>query len=262
MPKHWTEKLFIDDSELFEAVIENRFEKTGREIDALMGLFNEYKVPESGYILDLACGIGRIAIPLAKKGYNVVGIDISESYLEKATKYAEKEGVSDKTSFIKGDMRNLITILDHPPNHFDAVLNMWTSIGYWDEETDRSILRQSLALTNTGGVFIIHMANRDYLVKNFTEKDFEVINENLVILRERCLDLENSRIINYWTYYSKDGEDLRFLNRMEINHRLYSMHELKKLFQSAEWSYLNSYGGFELEKLTTDHFSMIMIAQK
>jgi SAM-dependent methyltransferase len=262
MSKHWTEKLFIEDSDLFRATIEERFEKTDAEVEGLLELFDEYGVPEGGLVLDLACGIGRISIPLAKNGFNVLGIDISPPYIQRAREYAEEEGVSEKIRFIVGDMREVATLLKDYAEGLDATVNMWTSMGYWDEETDRSILTQSLSLTKPGGVFIIHTVNRDSLVKKFQARDFVYGEDGLILLMERRLDLETSRMINFWSYYKEDGEDLRFLNKMEINHRVYSLHELKKQFQDTGWKYLSSYGGFDLKPLTTDIFSMIVVAQR
>lgn len=261
MPTHWTEKLFIEDPDLFRASIEARFERTHDEINCLIDLFNQNNVPRDGLILDLACGIGRISIPLAENGYNVVGLDISPSYIQRANEYAIEDGVSDNTRFVIGDMRKLASILSDYAG-FDAIVNMWTSMGYWDEETDLNILRQSLILTKPGGLFVMHTANRDTLIRRFQARDFSFGDDGLVVLMERELDLESSRMINFWSYYRREGEDLRFLNRMEINHRVYSLHELKDQFQDAGWKVLESYGGFDQQPLSTDTFNMIIVAQR
>ena len=261
MPPHWTEKIFIEDPDLFRASIEARFEKTQDEINCLIDLFNQNNVPNDGLILDLACGIGRISIPLAENGYNVVGIDISPSYIQRANEYAKKDGVSDKTRFVIGDMRKVASILSDI-SRFDAIVNMWTSMGYWDEETDLNILRQSLTLTKPDGLFVMHTANRDTLIKRFQTRDFSCGDDGLVVLMERELDLESSRMINFWSYYRREGEDLRFLNRMEINHRVYSLHELMDQFQDAGWKVLGSYGGFDQQTLSSDTFNMIIVAQR
>ena len=79
---------------------------------------------------------------------------------------------------------------------------------------------------------------------------------------ERELDLETSRMINQWSYYRKDGEDLRFLNRMEINHRVYSLHELKKQFHDAGWTIVETFGGFDQQPFTVDTFNMIILAKR
>jgi len=59
--------------------------------------------PSGGRILDLASGLGRISINLAKAGYEVVGVDISPLYLRLAQKWAKKESVSGKTIFYRMD---------------------------------------------------------------------------------------------------------------------------------------------------------------
>lgn len=261
MPKHWTEKLFIDAPDLFRTTIEARFEQTEFEIEGLLRLFEMHGVPQGGTLLDMGCGIGRISIPLAKKGYHVVGVDLSPSYIQRAIEYAEEEDVTDHTRFIEGDMRNIGSVLADFGG-FDAVLSMWTSMGYWDEETDLSILTQCLGLANEGGVFIIHTASRDGLIKRFQSRDFMFDDSGLLLMMERSLNLETSRMENQWSYYRRDGEDLRFLNRVEINHRVYCLHELRKQFGDAGWIYVDAYGGFELKPFTKDVFSMIIIAKK
>lgn len=262
MSKHWTERIFIEDPDLFQTTIEEKILKTDPEIEGLSEFFSEFNVPPGGLILDLACGIGRISIPLAKRGFNVIGVDISPSYIKRAEEYAEAEGVSEKTRFIRWDMREVSSVLRDYADGFDAVLNMWTSMGYWDKETDMSILRQCLGLTKPNGVFIMHTANRDCLIRRFQARDFEIRQDGTVVLMERSLDLETSRMVNFWSYYRKEGEDLRFLNRMEINHRIYSLHELKEQFQASGWMVLASYGGFDQRPFTTDTFSMIIVAQR
>lgn len=262
MPGHWTEKLFIEKPEYFKRTIEERFKKTDPEIEGLIKLFTEYGITKGGRILDLACGIGRVAVPLAQQDYNVVGLDISPDYIQHAKKYAQEKQVEHQTRFIEGDMRKVSTELKNQTASFDAVINIWTSMGYWDEETDENILRQSLALTRPSGVFIMHTVNKDNLLRRFQARDFSD-EDDLVRLMDRKLDLETSRMINYWTYYYRESNgDLKLLEKMEINHRVYSLNELKKQFQDAGWSYKKSYGGFTLDPLTMDTFSMIIVAEK
>lgn len=261
MPRHWTEKLFIEESHLFGATLEGKLEITEAEIEGLVKIFNEHRVPEYGFILDMACGIGRHSVPLAEKGYNIVGIDISPPYIRKARKYAEERGVAEKTHFTVGDMRQITKTLTDHNKVFDAVVNLWTSMGYWDEETDRNILSQALTLTKPNGIFIMHTANRDFLIKNFQAKDIVFSKEGLVIMEERKLDLESSRMFNVWRYYRQNGEDLLFLSKMEIDHRIYSLHELKKQFKNSGWKYITSYGGFDQKPFSVDTFSMVIVAE-
>jgi SAM-dependent methyltransferase len=65
-------------------------ERTERELEGLIQLLG---MPEGSSILDLCCGHGRHAIPLAQRGYQVTGQDLSKVFLERAKKEAEARGV-------------------------------------------------------------------------------------------------------------------------------------------------------------------------
>jgi ubiquinone/menaquinone biosynthesis C-methylase UbiE len=67
--------------------------------------YTEMARQANGPVLELACGTGRISLPIALRGMEVVGIDSSEKMLQKARVKAEMAGVSGKIEFIHGDMR-------------------------------------------------------------------------------------------------------------------------------------------------------------
>ena len=82
-------------------------------------------------ILDLACGFGRHSLEFARRGFEVVGVDITEAYVEDAGKQAEKEMLS--ATFYHQDIRE-VTFEDE----FDVVLNMGDgAIGYLENEEER-----------------------------------------------------------------------------------------------------------------------------
>lgn len=262
MDKHWTEKLFIDNASLFGARLEDMLKKTDAEIEGLQNIFSEHEVPEGGTILDLACGIGRHSVPLAEKGYKVIGVDLSPTFITRAKELAAEKGVSKHVDFIVGDMRRVGELLMEHEDAFDVVINLFTSMGYWDEETDRQIFKQALDLTKPDGIFIIHTVNRDFLVRNFQARDISYGMDGRVIIYERRLDLESSRLYNTWKYYDQRGEDLEHLSSIELDHRVYSIHELKKQVEDSGWFYQSSYGGYNMQALTTDTFGMILVAKK
>ena len=259
MSRHWTEKLFIENSELFRSTIDARFNKTEREVKGLLKILEEYGAKPGGLILDLGCGVGRVSIPLAKMGYNVVGVDLSPSYIQAAKKYAEKENVSEKTSFFVGDMREISNVLNEYSSCFNAVINMWTSMGYWDEETDIQIMKKCKELVKPEGIFIMHTANRDYLIDNLAPRDY-ADEADMIVLMDHNLDLETSRVVNYWSYYKKNEKSLQFLGKIEINHRVYSLHEIIRQFQTSGWKILAYYGGLDQRKFTIKTHGMVVIA--
>jgi 2-polyprenyl-3-methyl-5-hydroxy-6-metoxy-1,4-benzoquinol methylase len=105
-------------------------------------------------VLDLCCGPGRHANPLATLGYRVVGIDNNAAQIARAAALAPS-GASYQTH----DMRDLGSL----DGEFDAVINMWASFGYFDENTNERILRDIVRLVRRGGRVIIDAYNREHM---------------------------------------------------------------------------------------------------
>ncbi|HVH15147.1 MAG TPA: class I SAM-dependent methyltransferase [Candidatus Angelobacter sp.] len=80
----WPQQLFVKHGNLFLKVLQNREESTKLEVGGLVRIFEEFNVSTHSRILDVSCGIGRHSIPLAEKGYNVLGLDLSPLLIAKA----------------------------------------------------------------------------------------------------------------------------------------------------------------------------------
>ena len=73
----WPQQLFVKHGNLFLRLLQNKAESTRLEVDGLVRILEEFKAPKHSRILDVSCGIGRHSIPLAERGYNVLGLDLS-----------------------------------------------------------------------------------------------------------------------------------------------------------------------------------------
>jgi len=115
-------------------------------------------LPLPGYqrVLDLGCGQGRHALELARRTYQVTGLDRDEAAIALAKRRA-REAKQDIV-YVVGDMLRL----DELPGEFDAVISMWQSFCFFDEETNAALLRQIHQKLTSGGRFIIDLFNRDY----------------------------------------------------------------------------------------------------
>jgi len=189
-------------------------------------------------------------------------VDLSPTFIARAREIAEERSVSERVEFRVGDMRNIGELLEGFESRFAAILSMFTSLGYYDEETDGRILTQLLELTVPGGILVIEIANRDALIRKFQEKDFFQLPDDKLQLAERRLDLETSRMHNVWRWYREEGRDLKHLETVELDHRVCSLHELKGLVEDSGWDYVGGYGGFQQEPLTMDSFRMVLIGRK
>src|SRR5690606_22238937 len=119
------------------------FEEARIFIDNLNDLFG-FSADQKA--LDLACGKGRHAIYLNKKGLNVVGVDLSPENIREAKKFE-----NEKLQFFVYDMREVFDI-----QAFDYVLNLFTSFGYFNTEAENEKAINATALSlKKGGFFII-----------------------------------------------------------------------------------------------------------
>ncbi len=97
---------------------------TNKERDKTMLNFIFKFLKKEDSILDLACGYGRITIPLAEMGFNIKGIDLVPSLIKEAKRRAKKEKVN--IDFKIGDMRSL----PYPDESFNKVLCLWSSFNH------------------------------------------------------------------------------------------------------------------------------------
>jgi 2-polyprenyl-3-methyl-5-hydroxy-6-metoxy-1,4-benzoquinol methylase len=146
MDKHWTERLFIDSAQLYGPMLEERVQQAKDTTPGLVSIFSDFNVLPGALVLDLACGIGRYSVALAEKGYTVVGVDLSVAFINRAKEMAAERGVAERCDFRVGDMRQIGKVLRSQKEKFKVVLILFTSIGYYNEETDRQVLKQLLGL--------------------------------------------------------------------------------------------------------------------
>lgn len=227
----------------------------------LQKILERHGVRPGARILDLQSGIGRISIHLAKIGYEVVGTDISPLYLKEAEKWAAKEGLRDNVRFYKLDSRETARILRKNEQQFDAVINMGTAMGYYGEDADLQTFADIRKVCSPRALLVIETVNRDYLVKNFQPINISV-HDGIEWHEVRKLNLETSTMENRWIFFEKRGASLRPLADIPVSHRVYSVHELRKLVESAGWKYLESYGSLRgLAPLSFDSFHMTLVAK-
>lgn len=120
------------------------------ECDLIERIFQTYGAGPIHNVLDLGCGTGNHALPLAQRGYEIVGVDRSESMLAHARRKAADLVGSEGVTFQQGDIRSIDL-----QRYFDAVLMMFAVLGYQLENADvLSVLRAARQHLRPGGLFI------------------------------------------------------------------------------------------------------------
>lgn len=201
-------------------------------IERLSGLAPRGGSPdgEAPRALDLCCGMGRIAVELASRGWKTTGVDITASYLDAARESAEDEGV--EIEFLREDVRRFVR-----PRSFDAALNLYVSFGYFDDPADDlRMARNARESLSPGGCFIIETLGKETAVRDFTDGEwFE---------RGGCTVLTEFSVVDSWAALRnrwillKDGE--RF--ERSFDQRLYAGTELRRLLLDAGFSAVELYG--------------------
>lgn len=260
--EHWTYQLFVDHAELYLPFLVQAKERAGQEVDALAAIFEELGVPQDGKVLDTACGIGRHSVLLAQMGYQVTGIDISPLYIREAQRYAEEQGVPAR--FVTGDVCEIgEDIRSGAP--FDAFINMFTSHGYYGRDADLDLFGKLRELASTNAMLVVLTTNRDWIIRNFNPDGLATAGP-IRILQRRSMNLETSTITNDWEFYEGHDQDLRLRLKLQIAHRLYSLHEMIGLLQQSGWRYVRALGRdrgdeFKLVPLTVEAQAMWVVAR-
>jgi len=215
--------------------------------------FVEGVVSKKGVILDLCCGTGRHSIILQKKGWNIVGMDLSKNLLTIAKLRISEAGV--KLPLVRADMRHF----PFKSEVFAAIINMFTSFGYLPSESeDIKSLLEVIRTLKKGGRFLLDLANRDHIVKNFRERDWAEF-KPYYLLERRSLDLKNSKLTSQWTLIQKGSGDIKSIQH-EV--RLYTLTRMEQLFKEAGLILKEVYGGYEKQEFNLDASRMIAVAQK
>lgn len=201
-------------------------------------------------VLDLACGYGRIANALAAGGAEVVGIDTSETFLERAREDAAARGVT--VDYRHGDMRTI-----EFDGEFNAAISWFTAFGYHDDATCRDILRRAHRALVPGGCLLVETINRD--LGCLTMED-----------RPSVKEVDGEFMIDMGRYDPLDGRLVvrRFVTRneqpirsMEYFIRLFTYTELRDWLLDAGFGLVRGYGG-EGESYRLDSSRMIVVAYK
>lgn len=226
---------------------EEAWQRAEQSCDALVSLLG---LAPGAKILDLACGPGRFALPLAKRGFRVVGLDICEVYLEQARAKAKEQGLN--IQFLQGDMRAIPF-----ENEFDAVINLFTSFGYFEREEDHlQVLKEVRKSLKPGGRFLLELQNRDWLIKNFRPRNWQEY-PDFFVLEESAMNFARNRVESRWIV-------LRGAERKEytLSLRVFTLAELLDLFAQADLKVLGYYGGLHRESWSIEANRLAIVAER
>ncbi len=178
-------------------------------------LINYLNIPENSKLIDLACGKGRHSVFLNKMGFRVLGLDLSQQSIHHNKKF-ENEALKFKVH----DMRDEI-YAQVSDQKADAVLNLFTSFGYFeDEKDDRKVFQSITHVLKDGGYFVLDFLNAKWVENTLVEEDHTTKGGINFTIKKKIEDQHVIKDISF----DDDGENYHFFEKVklhtldEINH--------------------------------------------
>jgi SAM-dependent methyltransferase len=224
-------------------------ERTSREVEFLVGALD---LPNGARILDLCCGQARHAVELARLGYEVTGLDLNRFLLDAGRRLASKAGV--EVRFVEGDMREIPF-----EGAFDAVVNLFTAFGYFEEERENERALESVErCLKPGGVFLLDQTHVLRAAADFQPRVWTKFDDGTLLVEEREFDARTVRYRTRAVYVRPDGR--RAERRNDI--RCYTCAELSGMLERAGLEVTDVYGGFDGSELTIASKRLIVISRR
>lgn len=185
----------------------------------IKNLISRFKIKTNQKVLDLACGKGRHSIYLNALGFEVLGVDLSPQNIQIANSFSNPT-----LRFKEHDMRSPLK------TKFDAIFNLFTSFGYFDEPSDDlkviNSIKQSLS---SNGLGLIDFMNVQHVIDHLVPEE-TIHREGLIFNINRRFDgqsivknieiIDNDQIYNYKeqvrAYRLKDFHNLLNANGLQL----------------------------------------------
>jgi len=217
-------------------------ERDYKEAKAFIEKITTYlNIPENGKILDLACGKGRHSIHLNNLGYDVTGLDLSKQSIAFAKQF--------ENEFLHFDVHDM-----SKPYHskFDAVFNLFTSFGYFENEEDNQNTINSIKENlNKYGIGIIDFLNAQFIIDNLVPDEIKTVNDITFTLKRF---VENDYIVKDISFVYEENS-YNFQERVKA----FTLKDFKAMFAKANIELLDIFGDYNLNKFNVNYSERLIM---
>ncbi len=204
-------------------------------------LISHVQVTLDDHILDLACGRGRHAIYLNKKGFNVTGLDLSPQNIAIA-----KQFENDRLHFATHDMRRPL------PGKYSLIMNLFTSFGYFETNAENIQALENIAGgLLPDGCFVLDYMNAPYVKKKLVKENKTTIGGVTFDLHRRI----SGDFIEKDIYFKDSDRNYHFKERV----RAFTAEELIELVQIAGMNVVEKWGSYDLGPFDTDRSERLIL---
>jgi SAM-dependent methyltransferase len=223
-------------------------EKDRRDVARLLEVL---ELPSGSRILDVPCGQGRHAHLLAEAGFDVDGLDYSRDLLA----LAKKRGTGKTLRYTRGDMRSLPA---RWTGRFDAVVNLFTSFGFFvDPADDARVIAEFARVLEPGGRLVWHGGSRDGVMARFLSRDWWQTENGTMIAHRRSFDPLSGVLTVESTWSGRKGSGSR-----QHRIRLYTATRIAELCAAAGLTVEAAYDGWSTRGLRRNSSEMLLVARK
>ena len=211
-------------------------------------------------ILELCCGTGRLTLPIAKEGYNITGVDITSSMLEKAKAKVKALEANLEIEFFEADIRTLDL-----SEKYDLIFIPFNSIHhlYTNDDLFKTFSAVKKHLKEDGlFLFDCFNPNIQFIVENEKEQseiaEFTTNDGRKVVIKQR-MRYENKTQINRieWHYYINGNFD----SIQNLDMRLFFPQELDTYIGNNDFTIIHKFGSFEEEAFNDHSEKQIFVCQ-
>ena len=208
------------------------------------------KLPPGAAVLDVPCGFGRHALPLARKGYRVTGVDISRKTIDELRKRAAAERLP-----VRSLPGNILTL--RLPRAFDGALCLGNSFGYFGRADDARFIRRIASALKPGGRFLLNTATvAESLLPNYPEDETLTVDGITLRLRD-SYDARESVLVTEYTFLRSGRRDRRV-----SRHSVYTVAEVVRFLEDAGMRVLHLFGSASRAAYRLGSAQLYLVAEK
>lgn len=201
-------------------------------------------------ILDAPSGNGRIALELARRGYDLTGIDIAEDFVSEAKQAAQREQLS--AEFHVGDLRNMPW-----SGEFDGVYCTGNSFGYFDDEGNAAFLKSVSGSLKPGGRFLLESPMvAESILHRVTKNDWYLVGD-IYFLSDHRYDAVTGRLDTDYIFI-RDG----VVEKRPCTYRVYTCRQIREMVTSAGLRVEATWATPERDAYTLGSQEMLLLATK
>lgn len=244
----WWQDVF-NRREFFDLYRKADLDRASTQVDQALSLLD---LRPPARVLDVCSGYGRHSVEMARRGFAVAGVDISEAQVAQAHGHAASAGVS--AAFVVGDARALPLA-----GGFDAAINMFLSFGYFTTDAESQAMLDGVArVLRRGGRLLIDFWNREYEIRNFQPVVLDRRDDEILEIEDWTFDPLAGRLSWVNTAIYPDGRREAWTQSI----RAFTAAEVRAMLGAAGFTMVALYGSLAGEPYTMDSEAAIFVAER